>query len=573
MRQLYGIPASSGVVLGPAFRFERRRLEVPRVTGRRADVEWARFESAAARAKEELAQVRDRTACEIGKVEAGIFDAHILFLEDPALLFAVRDSIESNGLNAEAAVYDATNYYAAILSELPDPILSSRAADVYDVGRRVLRILMEVSEEDVSLAAPSIVVADELTPADTVMMDRRLVLAMVTRSGGPTSHAAILARSYGIPAIVGVGDGLLDVASGTLVAVDGGLGTLIVEPDKATRLVYSQRAASLGLRHEQAKTRATEPAISRDGRRVEVVANVGAASGARAALEQGAEGIGLFRTEFLYLKRDSAPSEDEQVEVYRPVIQVMGDRPVIVRTFDIGGDKPLPYLDFADEDNPFLGLRAVRIGFERPDLLLTQLRAILRAGAGHNVKIMFPMVATVQEARGVRAFVQEARAALEARGASFADRVEVGIMVEVPSAALMADQFAREVDFFSIGTNDLAQYTLAVDRTNPHVAHLADAFHPSVLRLVKQVIDASHAAGKWTGLCGELAGEPPAVPILFGLGLDEFSMNPPAVPMAKEIIRALTLAEARPIALAALELEDGAAVRALVRETWPWVFN
>ena len=569
MRQLQGIPASPGVVLGPAFRFERRSLEVPRLTGRDAAVEWARFEAAAALAKDMLMRIRDRAEREVGKAQADIFEAHLMFLEDPALLFAIRESIESNGVNAEAAVYDATNYYAAILAELPDPTLSARAADVYDVGRRVLRILMDVGEEDVTLTAPSIVIAHELTPSDTVMMDRRLVLAMITQIGGPTAHAAILARSYGIPAIVGVGDGLLDIPAGVLVAVDGDSGTIIIDPDDETSQVYAIRQANLRSRLAHARAHTAEPAVSRDGRRVEVAANVGAASGARAASDFGADGIGLFSTEFLYLKRESAPSEDEQVEAYRAVIQVMGDRPVVVRTFDVGGDKPLPYMDIGREDNPFLGLRAVRIAFEQPDLLLTQLRAIYRAGAGRNVKIMFPMVATVSEARSLRGFARQACEDLRARNTPIAERVEVGIMVEVPSAAVTADHLAREVDFFSIGTNDLAQYALAADRTNARVAHIADAFHPAVLRLIKQVIDASHTAGKWTGLCGELAGEPLAVPILFGLGLDEFSMNPPAVPVAKSIIRELTVAEARDIALRALDQEDGAAVRALVRDKWP----
>ncbi len=571
MQQLLGIPASSGVVLGPAFRFERQALDVPRLTGQDAEAEWSRFQAVVARVQAELAQVRDRAERELGKWEAAIFDAHLMFLSDPALLEAIRSAIDAGGLNAEAAVYDATQHYAAILEKLPDATFSARAADVHDVGHHLLRALMNVSDEAARLTAPSIVIAHALTPSDTVTMDRRLVLALVTEVGGPTSHAAILARSYGIPAIVGVGGGLAQIAAGTLVAVDGDAGTVVVDPDETTRRAVEARRATRQARLAQAVARAAEPAVSRDGRRVEMAANVGAASGARLALENGAEGIGLFRTEFLYLKRDTPPGEDEQVEAYRAVIAVMGNRPVIVRTLDIGGDKPLPYVDVGPEANPFLGLRAVRIGLKYPDLLSTQLRAILRAGAGFAVKIMFPMVATVSEARAARAMVEQARADLAARGALMAERVEVGIMVEVPSAALIADQLAREVDFFSIGTNDLAQYTFAADRTNARVAHLTDAFHPAVLRLVRQVIDAAHAAGKWAGLCGELAGEPLAVPILFGMGLDEFSMNPPAIPLTKEIVRGLTMDEARSAALVALNFEEGSAVRELVRARWPWI--
>jgi len=565
MRTLQGIAASPGVALGPAFLFERADLEVPRVDDCDAHVEWARFEKAAAQARIDLQKVRERAEREAGKSEAAIFDAHLMFIDDPALVDAIRNGIEANGLNAEAAVYDAVHYYANILAELPDPTFSARAADVQDVGQRLLRILMDVPDVEISLSTPSIVIAHDLTPSDTVMMDRKLVLAMVTSLGGPTSHVAILARSVGIPAIVAVGDGLTSIPTHTSIAVDGDAGLVIVDPDEATRAAFAQRRADEHARRAQAEAQADEPAISRDGRRVEMVANIGNVSGARAAMEAGAEGIGLMRTEFLYLKRATAPSEDEQYAEYRAIVETMNGRPVIFRTLDIGGDKPLPYLDLGHEDNPFLGLRALRIGLQQPELLLTQLRAMFRAGAGQPIKIMFPMVATLSEARAARQMVEQARAQLIAQSVPIAEDVEVGIMVEIPSAALIADQLARVVDFFSIGTNDLSQYTLAADRTNAKVAHLADAFHPAVLRLIKQVIDASHAEGKWTGLCGELAGEPLAVPLLFGLELDEFSMNPPALPIAKQIVRGLTLDDAREVALAALELEDGAAVREWVR--------
>ncbi|MBL7063852.1 MAG: phosphoenolpyruvate--protein phosphotransferase, partial [Anaerolineae bacterium] len=379
----------------------------------------------------------------------------------------------------------------------------------------------------------------------------------------------ILARGLGLPAIVGAGSHILEIPDDAMLALDGDDGTLLVEPDEGTVAVYRARQAAAVTVLAQARERAHEPAVTRDGHRVEVVANVGNVEGARAALESGAEGVGLLRTEFLYLERTHLPDEEEQYRAYRDIVDVFGDLPVILRTLDIGGDKDLPYLDLPHEMNPFLGLRAIRLCLARPELFKPQLRAALRAGAGRNLKLMFPMVATVAEVRAARAVLEECRAELLDEGQPVAERMKVGIMVEVPAAALLADHLAAEVDFFSIGTNDLSQYTLAADRTNASVAPLADAFHPAVLRLVHDVIAAAHGQAKWVGLCGELAGEPLAIPILLGLGLDEFSMNPPAIPLAKQIIRALTLDEAREVAQAALELDSPDAVRALVRERMP----
>ena len=568
MKTIRGIVASPGIAIGAAFQFRQDELRFERRVVGDPAAEWRRFQSAAARAGEQLAAVCAGARDELGEEQAAIFEAHLLMLEDPELLAAVQSAIEERSLNAEAALSDAAERYAETLEALDDEYLRARAADVRDVAGRVLRILLG-REAATGPDAPAVVVARDLTPSDTILMDKSHVLGFCTAEGGPTAHTAILARTMGLPAVVGAGAEVLAVAPGATVVLDGTTGCLVVEPDEATLASYRQSQAAADQLRAQSLSRAGEPAVTRDGRRVEVVANIGSADEARAALDAGAEGVGLLRTEFLYLGRASLPGEEEQYRAYRAILEAMGSRPVILRTLDIGGDKELPYLELAPEPNPFLGVRAIRLSLARPDLLHQQLRAALRAAPGHNLKIMFPMVATVAEVRAARQALASARDELLAEGQPLPERLEVGIMVETPAAAVMADRLAREVDFFSIGTNDLSQYTFAADRTNARVAALADAMQPAVLRLVARVIAAAHAHGKWVGLCGELAGEPLAIPILLGLGLDEFSMNPPAILLAKELIRSLTAEEAQDLANAALDLDDAAEVRALVRARVP----
>jgi phosphoenolpyruvate-protein phosphotransferase len=460
--------------------------------------------------------------------------------------------------------------YVEMLESLDDEYFRARAADVRDVTERVLCALLNVTNSPAAaLSTSSIILARDLTPSDTILLDKSQVLGFCTVEGGRTSHTAILARGLGIPAVVGIGARVLDVPDGALAVLDGTDGLLLVDPDEATVTAYRGQQAATATVLAQAREQSHEPAITRDGHRVEIVANVGNVEGARTALEAGAEGIGLLRTEFLYLERAAWPDEEEQYRAYRAIVDVFGHQPVILRTLDIGGDKELPYLSLPQEANPFLGVRAIRLCLAKPELFRPQLRAALRAGAGRNLKLMFPMVATVAEVRAARALLEECRAELLAQGQPLAENMEVGIMIEIPAAALMADRLAAEVDFFSIGTNDLTQYALAADRTNAQVAPLATGFQPAVLRLVRDVIAAAHAQGKWVGLCGELAGEPLALPILLGLGLDEFSMNPPAIPLAKQIIRDLTLDEAREVAQAALELDSPDGVKTLVRERVP----
>jgi len=573
MRKLRGIAASRGIAIGPAFCFRKIGLAFERCVVEDPAAEWARLEAALETAREQLNEVHVKAEAESGTEQAAIFQAHAMMLEDPELLETVRSSIEEDeGLNAEAALNDAAESYAQMLESLDDEYLSARAADVRDVAERVLRILLGVAESPTEgLAEPSIVLARDLTPSDTVLLDKSLVLGFCTAEGGATSHTAILARGLGLPAVVGAGPDVLAVSDGETLVLDGSEGTLSVAPDDETVARYRDRRGRIATVLKEACEKADQPAVTRDGHRVEVVANIGNVEGAEAAQSAGAEGVGLLRTEFLYLERARLPSEEEQYQAYRAIVDVFQDQPVILRTLDVGGDKELPCLDLPDEMNPFLGVRGIRLCLERPGLLKPQLRAALRAGVGRNLKAMFPMVATLAEVQAARAMVEECRAELEAEGQAVAEEMEIGIMIEIPAAAINADHLAAEVDFFSIGTNDLSQYTMAADRTNAGVAPMASGFQPAVLRLVHDTIAAAHGRGKWVGLCGELAGEPLAIPILLGLGLDEFSMNPPVIPLVKQIIRALTLDEAREVAQAALELESSDAVKALVRERVPAV--
>ena len=570
MKKLSGTPASPGIALGPTFLFREIDLSFERRNVSDSEAEWERLKSALETAREELQEVQAKAEEESGAEEASIFRAHALMLEDPELVNKMQTVLEEEQLNAEAALKEATESYAEMLEALDDEYLSARAADVRDVANRVLRILLDVAESPVvGLDEPSIILARDLTPSDTVLLDKALVLGFCIAEGGRTSHTAILARSLGLPAVVGAGAEVLKLEDGTPAVLDGSEGVLVVEPEEGVESTYRDRKSRLATVLKDARERADAPAVSSDGQRVEVVANIGNVEGAEAAQEAGAEGVGLLRTEFLYLERSSLPDEEEQFEAYRAIVETFGDQPVILRTLDVGGDKELPYLELDEEMNPFLGVRAIRLCLQRPDLFKPQLRAVLRAGVVGDLKVMFPMVATLQEVRAARKLLEECRVELQEEGVEVAQEMEIGVMIEVPGAALMADQLAEEVDFFSIGTNDLSQYVMAADRTNSNVSDLMSAFHPAVLRLVADVIAAAHDRGKWVGLCGELAGEPLAIPILLGLGLDEFSMNPPAIPLAKQIIRDVSIEACAEVARDALQQESPEDVKRLVRERVP----
>jgi phosphocarrier protein FPr len=447
---------------------------------------------------------------------------------------------------------------------LDDAYQAARAGDVADVGRQVLLNLLGQPLPTADWGEPGILIATDLAPADTAQLSAHRVRGFATASGGLTSHSAILARTLGIPAVVGAGMGVSAIAEGTPILLDGDTGRIWLNPSAELRAEFVQRIETLRRTRAHALADAGVPAKTRDGRRVEVAANIGTLADARQAVEVGAEAVGLFRTEFLFLDRRNAPDEEEQYAAYVGAANILGSRPLIIRTLDVGGDKPLRYVRMEPEANPFLGRRGIRLCLARPDLFKVQLRAIVRAAAEHPVRVMFPMIATLEEFRAARALLLEAQAEVEQRGRPAPQRLQTGMMVEVPAAAVCAEQFAAEVDFFSIGTNDLAQYTLAAERGNRHVAALLDALHPAVLQLIEKVVAAAHARGKWVGVCGELAGDAAAQPLLVGLGVDELSMHAPAIPRAKELVRGLDYTTARRLAELALTLESAAAVRALL---------
>lgn len=560
-KNLRGIPASDGIAIGPVFCYIPTELTIPVCAAGGADEEMARFTAARERAHVELQGLYEAVAKKAGKEKASIFEAHQEMLSDPALEGKIREFVEV-GQTAEQALSLAIEELANLLAGMDDELFAARALDVKDVGRRILRILLGLP--DIALSAvtePSIIIAEDLTPSDTASLDPALTHGFITAQGGLTSHSAILARTLGLPAIVGMGSGLLDkVSSGTFIVMDGRTGEMIVEPDQETIARYKQIKKQRESQLLILKAAAEKDAVTANGRRVEVAANIGEAASARDAMEHGAEGIGLLRTEFLYLEDTQPPSEEKQYRIYREIFEVMKGSPVIVRTLDIGGDKPPSYMPFPDEMNPFLGWRAIRISLDEPEIFKTQLRAILRAAAGHHARIMFPMISDLDELRRARAIVESVKRDLELASVEFAADVPVGIMVETPAAAVLVDVLAEASDFFSLGTNDLTQYTMAVDRGNAKVSGLFQPLHPAVLRLIRQTIEAGHAKGKWVGMCGELAGMTKAIPILLGFGLDEFSMNPRAIPEAKNLIGKLTDEKAREIAGQALSLRTAAEI-------------
>src|SRR5215218_2581274 len=559
---LVGLPAAPGIALGAARHFQAPAPEIPTEPATDPEAEWEALQQALERVRSEIRATRDSVAARAGEYSAAIFDAHLLFLEDDALLEPARRAIFEQGRNAAQAWHGAAETVAAEYRSLDDEYLGARAEDLAGVAREVVAELVG-GEAAAAVVEPGIVLAADLTPADTATLDRDLVRGVATAYGGPTSHSAILARSLGIPAAVGLGEQLLDVPEGAPLALDGDAGAVVVDPADELVRDYERRSAEHEEAARRARASAQQPARTRDGRRIEVVANVGSPEDVDAAVAGGAEGVGLLRTEFLFLERDSLPTEDEQYAAYADMAGRLQGRPLILRTLDVGADKPLPYLPRRAEANPFLGVRGIRLGLAQPDLLETQLRAALRAAALHPLKVMFPMVTTLAEYQQAVSVLAGAREQLGEQGEA-AGPMEVGIMVEVPAAALAAEAFAPEVDFFSIGTNDLVQYTMAAERGNDAVAGLADGLHPAVLRLIRGVAEAAEAHGKWVGVCGELGSDPLAVPVLVGVGVSELSVNPPAIPATKEAVRKVDAGAAGRLAREALRLSSAEDVRALV---------
>ncbi|MCG3208511.1 MAG: Phosphoenolpyruvate-protein phosphotransferase [Anaerolineae bacterium] len=560
MKRLNGIAASQGIAIGPAFVYRPEPLAFKEQIIQNPPAEINRLIQAVEAVQTMLIALEEYTQQAIGESEAKIFEVHRMFLADPAFADEIKAIIEQEKLNAEAAVDRVSTELMEQFSAIDDEYFRQRAVDIKDVAQRLIRQLLGLEETTLaSLKFPSIIIANDLTPSDTASLNRDMALGLCTEIGSSTSHTAILARSLGTPAVVGIGK--LEISSGTTVIIDGQSGELIIDPDAETLAEYQTRQQARQRIRSREIALAQQPAITTDGHQVEVVANIGSVVEAEQALKMGAEGVGLLRTEFLFLQGDTLPSEEEQYRIYRAIADVFQQLPLIVRTLDVGGDKDIPSIDLAVEQNPMLGQRAIRLCLARPEIFQTQLRAILRAGHERNVKIMFPLIGSEEELHQALEQLELAKADLRARNLPHAEKPDVGIMIEVPSAAVLADVLAPQVDFFSIGTNDLAQYTLAVDRTNETVAHLADPLHPAVIRLIHLVIQAAHRHNKWVGLCGEMAGSPQAVPLLLGLGLDEFSMAAASVPSVKALLRTLSKMQAQEIAQRCLELPSLQRVR------------
>ncbi len=554
---LPGVTASGGLAIGPLRQYRQRAIVVEDQPGSDPTSEGHRFQQALDAAHGELDKLYEEVKTRLGSGKAAIFRVHAEFLNDAALI-GQTIALIYQGHSAAWSWQQTINERVEQVQKLDDPTLAARAVDLSDVGQRVLRHLVGPGDEQpVSPDTPVILIAEDLTPSDTAALDTDSILGFCTAKGGPTSHTAIIARSLGIPAIVGVGEAVLDLVNGTPAILDGTAGKLYVNPSVGD--VEAARKAQQQLQEQQEVANAARmaPAVTTDGHRVEVAANINRASEAPGAIAAGAEGVGLMRTEFLFLERESAPDEEEQFQAYRDMAQALGGRTLIIRTLDIGGDKEVPYLNLPQEDNAFLGIRGIRLCLARPDLFIPQLRAIYRAAAYGPIKIMFPMIATLEEVARARAIAEQVRRELDA------PQLSLGIMVEVPSAVVMADYLAQEIDFFSIGTNDLTQYVLAMDRTNPQLAKQADALHPAVLRMIAQTVQAAERAGKWVGVCGGLASDPKGAVILTGLGVTELSASVPSIPAVKAEIRTRSLAEMRTLAQKALQCRTAVEVRSL----------
>ncbi|MDO4431934.1 MAG: phosphoenolpyruvate--protein phosphotransferase [Aerococcaceae bacterium] len=569
MSRLTGIAASDGIAIAPAYLLTEPDLSFERKTVEDSASEIARLDRAIEQATTEITAIRDIALASLGEHEAQVFEAHLLVVADPELTGQIKMTIESNKVNAEAALKEVSDMFISIFAGMEDnPYMQERAADIKDVSERVLAALLGVKlPSPATISEEVIVIAHDLTPSDTAQLNKKFVRAFATNIGGRTSHSAIMARSLEIPAIVGTKTITQDVKDGDLLIVDALEGVVIVNPTQDEVAQYQAKADAFAAQKAEWAKLVAAPSMTKDGKHVELAANIGTPKDVEGVLENGADGVGLYRTEFLYMDASDFPSEDDQYVAYKTVLESMQGKGVVVRTMDIGGDKELPYLTLPHEMNPFLGYRAIRISLDRTEMFKTQLRALLRASVHGDLRIMFPMIATLQEFRAAKAILDETKAELLAEGIAVSDSIQVGIMIEIPAAAVLAHQFAKEVDFFSIGTNDLIQYTMAADRMNEQVSYLYQPYNPSILTLIKHVIDASHKEGKWTGMCGEMAGDQTAVPLLLGMGLDEFSMSATSVLKTRSLLAKLDSKEMELLANKAIhECTTAEEVVALVEE-------
>ena len=563
-----GIPASPGIVFGKALVLKEEKivLDTQKISEDQVEAEVARFYAGREAAVEQLNSIHQRALKSLGEEKAAIFEGHLMILEDEELEEEIIDYLRSNKVNASVAANKIIDQQVEMLSEIDDEYLKERAGDIRDIGNRLIKNILGMHIVDLGdITEESILVAYDLTPSETAQLNLEKVLGFITDIGGRTSHTSIMARSLELPAIVGTNDVTARVNTGDYLILDAVNNRVYMNPTQAE--IDELKTLEAKLAEEKAELAKLKdlPAVTLDGHKVDVVANIGTIRDCEGAHRNGAEGIGLYRTEFLFMDRDQLPSEEEQFIAYKEVVEAMEGRLVVLRTMDIGGDKELPYLNLPKEMNPFLGWRAVRIALDRREILHAQLRAVLRASAFGKLAVMFPMIISVEEIRELKSVLETLKAELRAEGKAFDENIQVGVMVETPSAAVNAKFLAKEVDFFSIGTNDLTQYTLAVDRGNELISHLYNPMSPSVLGLIKQVIDASHAEGKWTGMCGELAGDERATLLLLGMGLDEFSMSAISVPRIKKLIRHVNYQEVKALADEALQKPTAAEIEQLIQ--------
>ena len=565
-----GTGASPGIALGRALVIEHSELVIEKKTIENIDEEIQKLESAVKVSKEELTKVKEKALAELGEHEAEIFEAHLLVLEDPELIGSAISKIRDEKVNADYALNEIKEMFVAMFESMDNEYMRERAADIKDVTNRVLRHILGIKVVDLAgLDEEVVLIAHDLTPSDTATMNKNMVLGFLTDIGGRTSHTAIMARTLEIAAVVGLNDITKKVKDGDYTVFNGDTGEVIVNPDEETKAKYASLKEEFEEYRKSLELLKGQASITTDGRHVELAGNIGSPNDVEGLIKNDAEGVGLYRTEFLYMdKEDSFPTEEEQYEAYKAVLEGMNNKPIVIRTLDIGGDKELPYFEMEAEMNPFLGYRAIRLCLDRKDIFKTQLRALYRASVHGKLRIMFPMISSLEELLDAKEVIKEVLKELDAENIAYSNDVEVGMMIEIPSAAVISDVLAKHVDFFSIGTNDLIQYTCAVDRMNQKISHLYNQFNPAVLRLIKMVIDNAHKEGKWVGMCGESAGDQRMIPILLGFGLDEFSMSPISILPARKLITSLSYADMQKFADEVLAMGTAKEIKEYVDKTF-----
>lgn len=565
-----GTGASPGIALGKALVIEHSELFIEKKTIENIDEEIQKLESAVKVSKEELTKVKEKALAELGEHEAEIFEAHLLVLEDPELIGSAISKIRDEKVNADYALNEIKEMFVAMFESMDNEYMRERAADIKDVTNRVLRHILGIKVVDLAgLDEEVVLIAHDLTPSDTATMNKNMVLGFLTDIGGRTSHTAIMARTLEIAAVVGLNDITKKVKDGDYIVFNGDTGEVIVNPDEETKAKYASLKEEFEEYRKSLELLKGQASVTTDGRHVELAGNIGSPNDVSGLIKNDAEGVGLYRTEFLYMdKEDSFPTEEEQYEAYKAVLEGMNNKPIVIRTLDIGGDKELPYFEMEAEMNPFLGYRAIRLCLDRKDIFKTQLRALYRASVHGKLRIMFPMISSLEELLDAKEVIKEVLKELDAENIAYSNDVEVGMMIEIPSAAVISDVLAKHVDFFSIGTNDLIQYTCAVDRMNQKISHLYNQFNPAVLRLIKMVIDNAHKEGKWVGMCGESAGDQRMIPILLGFGLDEFSMSPISILPARKLITSLSYADMQKFADEVLAMGTAKEIKEYVDKTF-----